>query len=443
MDEQDLFNENTREIIRENAGETPPYGAPPHVGGAAYIGALSAVPLEPDAADEDKMHSAYKRAGFGSLAFYQVFQTVASAVFAVGIMLVVMLVVVGPYFRGESVPEFSIYNISETILGFASDPRILIATVLYAAGNAAGMIAAIFVFKLILSKRHFEAIPKRDLTGGQFWIVVLSAFSLWGLGVYVGNFPAMMFPVPNDLNAEIMESLGLNVIPLYLYAIFGAPVFEELALRKVLLDRTHKYGKLPAAVVSGLLFGLIHGNSGQFIFAFFLGMIFAAVYLYTGKIFYTILLHFMINFTGTVPDLLYLAGIDISVGFYIFIAAVAVAGLPVAIIAFRRDPVFRLSPSVFERPARLVVTNPGMLTAIIIFSVSLIITDFLNTGMNVLYYGPEHLLGLIPVAVSAAVIISALVYVDHTYKEPDGPDEESGSPEVPSGGADSQVSFDG
>ena len=362
MDEQYYMNQS---------GAPAQSGQMPETESGTYIGALSPVSREPDSAEEDKMYSAYKRAGFGSLAFFQVYQTVASFLLMAGVIVFAVQIVLIPYLRGERLPEISLYNYYDRILEFVQRPEALIVTLAYALGSAVGMTAAIFIFKLILSKRHFEAIPKRDLTGGQFWIVVLCAFSIWGIGVYLGNFPSLLFPVPSDFMTDLLEALGLKALPLHVYAIFGAPVFEELALRKVLLDRTHKYGGLPAAVVSGLLFGLIHGNSGQFIFAFFLGMIFAAVYLYTGKIFYTILLHFMINFTATVPELLYLAGFDISLYFYVALAVVAVVGLPFAIIAFRKNEVFKPSPAVFDRPARLVIKNPGMLTAVIFFSVSL------------------------------------------------------------------------
>lgn len=385
-------------------------------GGAPYVGGMSPVQREPDSAAEDKMSSAYKRVGFGTLALFQIYQTIGTATLVIGIILFVMLTVVGPYFRGEVIPELSPGDVPSVMMLASEDPKMLVVTGLFALGSAAGMIVAILVFKLILSKRHFEAIPQRDLTAGQFWLVVLTSFALWGIGVYLGNFPQLLFPTGPDLMTELMEQMGVNGIPIHLYAVFGAPILEELALRKVLLDRIHKYGGLPAAVVSGLLFGLIHGNSGQFIFAFFLGMIFAAVYLYTGRILYPIMLHFMINFTASTPDLLYMAGIDISLAFTVAVGVIGVAGLPFAIMAFRRSKVFKPTPAVFEQPERLVVRNPGMLLCLIFFSASLVLTDFLLVGQRVLNYGVIHMIGFVPTMFSVVIILTAIFYLNSTYK---------------------------
>ena len=76
-----------------------------------------------------------------------------------------------------------------------------------------------------------------------------------------------------------------------------APVFEELIFRKLLIDRTIKYGQTLSILLSGLLFGLFHGNFQQFFFATLIGMLFALVYIRTGRIIYSILLHAAMNFS--------------------------------------------------------------------------------------------------------------------------------------------------
>ena len=83
----------------------------------------------------------------------------------------------------------------------------------------------------------------------------------------------------------------------------AAPIFEEIVYRKLVIDRLRRYGDLFAVVVSGLIFGLIHGNFSQFFYATLLGFLFALVYLYSGKLRYTIALHIAINFIGSVYTL--------------------------------------------------------------------------------------------------------------------------------------------
>ena len=80
----------------------------------------------------------------------------------------------------------------------------------------------------------------------------------------------------------------------------GAPIFEELVFRKLIVDRLIKYGEFIAIFTSGLTFGLFHGNFQQFFFAFALGALFAFIYARTGRIRYTIGLHMTINMTTSV-----------------------------------------------------------------------------------------------------------------------------------------------
>ncbi len=93
-------------------------------------------------------------------------------------------------------------------------------------------------------------------------------------------------------------------------AVIFAPIVEELMFRKILIDRTRKYGELPAILISGVMFGLFHGNFTQFFYACGLGLLFAWIYVRTGKVIHTIVLHCMVNFWGSALPLILLHGID-------------------------------------------------------------------------------------------------------------------------------------
>ena len=81
----------------------------------------------------------------------------------------------------------------------------------------------------------------------------------------------------------------------------GAPICEELIFRKMLVTRTLKYGEGLSILLSGLAFGLFHGNFNQFAYAFGIGMFFAYVFVKTGNVLITIALHACMNgFTSIV-----------------------------------------------------------------------------------------------------------------------------------------------
>lgn len=96
-------------------------------------------------------------------------------------------------------------------------------------------------------------------------------------------------------------------------AVIFAPVVEEFMFRKILIDRTRKYGELPAILISGVMFGMFHGNFTQFFYACGLGILFAWIYVRTGKIIHTIALHCLVNFWGSGLPLILLQGIDKNV----------------------------------------------------------------------------------------------------------------------------------
>lgn len=103
-------------------------------------------------------------------------------------------------------------------------------------------------------------------------------------------------PVENLINSSDM------IINLLLISIIG-PIFEEFIFRKVLVDRTIKYGARVSIILSAIIFGFFHGNLNQLFYAFLMGGFFAYVYIKTGKIIYTIILHIIVNLMGSVVSI--------------------------------------------------------------------------------------------------------------------------------------------
>ena len=131
--------------------------------------------------------------------------------------------------------------------------------------------------------------------------------------MYVGNY------ISSYLMVYIESALGRNtenavntvldntniILSLILVGIIG-PIIEEIMFRKLLLDRLTPYGEIIAILFPALMFGLFHCNLYQFFYAFFLGIIFSYVYLRTGKIIYSTILHIFINiFFGILPSAIF------------------------------------------------------------------------------------------------------------------------------------------
>ena len=99
-------------------------------------------------------------------------------------------------------------------------------------------------------------------------------------------------------------------------------IFEELLCRKALITFLRPHGRLFAIVISSFIFGLIHMNLQQFVFAFIVGLLLALIYEYTKNIKITMVIHFINNFVSTVPLLLGEKYIDYI--FYLYIAFIVI-----------------------------------------------------------------------------------------------------------------------
>lgn len=369
--------------------------------------------LAPKTLADPCVRSAYSRAGLSIVALSQVMSYVSTALVVVGAIICTILANIS--FDAGNIANIMSGGIGDILLEVVHSSYAFLLVLFIALSSAIGLGGGILVERLILSNRHCEPLPKKRLGFGNFVFFAVVSFGLWALGVYIGNFADIFFPIGSSGSyLEELETMWPASIPLHVYAIIGAPVLEELACRKILIDRIHKYGQIPAMVVSGLLFGLLHGNSGQFFLAFFLGMVFAAVYLKTGNVIYTMLLHFMINLTASIPTFLLWAGIDVSPFFYFVFMPLMFIAAVVLLIVRRKDPALSLTPAACVDPAGNVFKNPGMLIAIIAGTVSLVATDFFTRVVSAIKSTPLNLLGLIsallvPVAVFLTIVISSAV----------------------------------
>ncbi|MDO4267548.1 MAG: CPBP family intramembrane metalloprotease [Eubacteriales bacterium] len=140
-----------------------------------------------------------------------------------------------------------------------------------------------------------------ELTAGQLALLAVGCCGLTYIGSIFGQFLVQIFDQVRGAETinPVTDTLEqMNPWSVLLTMVIAAPIMEELMFRKFLVDRLIPYGQKLAVVVSGISFGLFHGNWNQFFYAFLLGMVFAFIYSYTGKLRYSILLHMAVNTAG-------------------------------------------------------------------------------------------------------------------------------------------------
>lgn len=171
-------------------------------------------------------------------------------------------------------------------------------------GVVLGIVLLAFMMnKRVTIKSMFE--KQKTMTIKRF-LQFLSVFM--AVQLVMSIFSGILELILNAYNYTAMPSIeaaqsSSTTISMFLYASFIAPITEEIVYRGFVMGALKKHGKMLAIVVSALLFGVMHGNIPQAIFAFFVGLVLGFVAMeYSVK--WAILIHMLNNFVfAEVPHL--------------------------------------------------------------------------------------------------------------------------------------------
>lgn len=164
--------------------------------------------------------------------------------------------------------------------------------------SAIQYLVAFPIFILIIKKIPANAPTKNTLNIKNFIKLLSISMLVMYIGEYLSNM-VMLFineqlgTVPENAVNSLLSSTDIWLSALIVGII--APIVEELMFRKFIIDRLTPYGDVLCIFFPALIFGLIHGNLYQFFYAFFIGIILSFVYVKTGKIIYSIIIHCFIN----------------------------------------------------------------------------------------------------------------------------------------------------
>lgn len=146
---------------------------------------------------------------------------------------------------------------------------------------------------------------KRDRKGvGACLLIVLGGFvlALVGAGV-LGAIQEQLFSIEVTEQDAIMklveEGDTLDLVLLTISAVVLAPVSEELLFRHMFFRRLrHGAGPTLAWILPALAFSLFHFNLSGLVIYVWLGLVFAAAYLFSGRLWVAMAVHASYNAAG-------------------------------------------------------------------------------------------------------------------------------------------------
>lgn len=233
---------------------------------------------------------------------------------------------------------------------------------------------------------------KQRLSPKAFFIYFLIALSLMYSGALITKSTISVFSfILGKETSDVLET-AINTLSLeqaFITLCILAPIVEEFIFRKIILDRTRCFGEGVSIFIGAAIFSLFHANPGQFLYAFSIGLVLGYVYMRYSNIWYTMLMHGILNlFGGFVPvlterlaDFSHLAGIIAGVIATMCAMSVLAATVIGIILMKKHLKKIRFLPTCFElskkEHVKAALLNAGMIlyiTGLLLFTVWVVIT---------------------------------------------------------------------
>ncbi|MGL5574197.1 MAG: lysostaphin resistance A-like protein [Sarcina sp.] len=147
---------------------------------------------------------------------------------------------------------------------------------------------------ILITRQSFKRVLKLNRIGiKDIVIAIIIGFIAQPVMSFFAYIASFFFT--NDVAGMMSD---LNSTPLWLMIIMigvTPSISEEITMRGIMLSGYDFKSKHVAAVMSGLVFGIIHMNPHQFLYAFVMGMIFGYMVRAANSIFVAMIAHFTIN----------------------------------------------------------------------------------------------------------------------------------------------------
>jgi len=124
-------------------------------------------------------------------------------------------------------------------------------------------------------------------------IIIALGIFIQPAAMFIGTLASMFFP--NLISKVIFEMNSLPLITNLIVIALTPAICEEITVRGIFLSGYKKVDIKISALMSGLIFGILHMNMQQFFYAFALGVLLAYLVHITNSIFSSMICHFTFN----------------------------------------------------------------------------------------------------------------------------------------------------
>lgn len=273
-----------------------------------------------------------------------------------------------------------------TLLLNALSPAVLSSTYGLFAISALALYGVGFpIYAFILRRAPAADIPQPAAPPGTGALVrlLVSCLGMGYLGQLAGSIVIVFLEqITGHSYVNILDTaLDLSSpVPIFLFTVVLAPIFEELIFRQLLLRRLLPYGDEFAITATAVAFALFHCNVGQFFYAYTVGAILAYTVIFTGRLHYSILLHGCFNLIGSLLLPRLLAAGDEWAATVTALCLLAVMAASIILFAHRKNGLhfeYGAIPLSEGQKRQVLLRAPGVI-AFIVLTLALTAWSFLS-----------------------------------------------------------------
>lgn len=184
--------------------------------------------------------------------------------------------------------------------------------------------------------------------GAVYCCALLNSYLMNFFFNFIGQPDTELFETEfNGIHSILLEVLTMSLVP---------GLCEEILFRGVFLKKLLPFGKNLAVVLSALFFALMHQMPMQFFYTFSAGLMLGYLYVYTGSIWWGVVVHMLNNFLSVMTSVFdyYFPEKTATVLDTLTYAVLAVAAVVSLIVLVRdRKRTFRPRESVFGKTVPL------------------------------------------------------------------------------------------
>lgn len=150
------------------------------------------------------------------------------------------------------------------------------------------------ILYIVITKQKFKTVLRLNKIGFKEVLIALAiGFIAQPVMAFFSYIASFFFT--NDVSGMLTD---LNSAPLWIMILMigvTPSISEEITMRGIVLSGYNFKNKHIAAIMSGLMFGILHMNMHQFMYAFAMGVIFGYMVRAANSIYVAMIAHFTIN----------------------------------------------------------------------------------------------------------------------------------------------------